>query len=177
METFAWCMSQPHAQENRSFLWWSRPEFLGRRVCRTKLPPKNSWIDMKNGLTNAKKDPKNDPKRVWKMFSPSQAAKKYFTCTFHQNFKSFSPPKICQKNKKFFTARLCRGSQKVGFGKRGLLENAHFLEILENLEILEILENPRTVENKGKSDHFLEILENLEILEILEIFSVKRPLS
>ena len=38
--------------------------YLGRHVCRTKLPPKNFKIDTKNGLKNAKKDPKNDPKRV-----------------------------------------------------------------------------------------------------------------
>ena len=62
--------------------------------------------------------------------------------------------------------------ERVGFGKRGLLEKGSFqkspfLEILENLEILEILENPHTLENKGKSGENLEIPENLEILEIL----------
>ena len=43
---------------------WSRGrEDLGRHVCRTKLFPKNFEIDTKNGLKNAKKDPKNNPKR------------------------------------------------------------------------------------------------------------------
>ena len=57
---------------------------------------------------NAKKDPKNDPKRVRKVFSPSQAAEKYFTSTF---LRVFHRPNFAQQIKSFsFTAGLCRGS-------------------------------------------------------------------
>ena len=48
---------------------------LGRQVCRTKLPPETSLIGTKmHGLKNAKQDLKNDPKRVRRNLSPSQAA-------------------------------------------------------------------------------------------------------
>ena len=56
-----------------------------------------------------KNDPKNDPKRVWKMFSPSRTAWKYFTGTFQQNFKGFSPPKICTKKVFFFHREALQG--------------------------------------------------------------------
>ena len=79
--------------------------FLGRHVCRTKLPPKK--LLNRSGKTvwkTRKKDLKNEPKRVWKVFSPSQALKKYFTGTFHQILKVFHRPKISTKNV-FFSPR------------------------------------------------------------------------
>ena len=51
-----------------------RGTFLGWRVCTTKLPPNIFELDTKNGLKNAKQDPKNDPKRIRKVFSSSQVA-------------------------------------------------------------------------------------------------------
>ena len=37
-------------------------QFLGRHVCRTKLPPKMFKFEMKNGTNSTKYDPKKDPK-------------------------------------------------------------------------------------------------------------------
>ena len=54
-----------------------------------------------------KEDPKNDPKRDRKMFSPSQAAQ--------QNLKVFHHPKFAQKSFFCFTAMLCRGSHAKKF--------------------------------------------------------------
>ena len=51
----------------------------------------------------AKKDPKNDPKRDWKVFS--------------QISKVVHRPKLAQKKRVFFTARLCRGSHGPDFGE------------------------------------------------------------
>ena len=40
-----------------------------RAAClQNEIAPEKLWIDTKNGLKNAKKDPENDPKRVWKKF-------------------------------------------------------------------------------------------------------------
>ena len=43
------------------------------------------------------------------MFSPCQAASKYFTGTFQQILKVFHRRKLATKKTVFFTARLCRG--------------------------------------------------------------------
>ena len=58
-----------------------------------------------------KKDPKNDPKRAWKTFSPSQAALKYFTGTFQQILKVFHRPKFGQK-KVFFHREALQGGPR-----------------------------------------------------------------
>ena len=58
-------------------------------------------IQYEKGTKNAKKDPKNDAKRLQKMLSPSLAARKS-----HRHFLNlFTPGKICTKENIFlFTA-------------------------------------------------------------------------
>ena len=61
--------SQVHTSKDHSM------QKLGWHACRTKLPPKNFEIDTKNGLKNAKKDPKKTIRNAFEIcFSPSQAA-------------------------------------------------------------------------------------------------------
>ena len=56
-------------------------------------------------MKNAKKDPKNDPKRDRNIFSPEKCRLKIFHRHFSTNFKSFSPPKKFAQKKVFFSPR------------------------------------------------------------------------
>ena len=52
-----------------------KPRFFIKVACLQNETASEKILDRyENGLKNAKKDPKNDPKRVWNIFSSSQAA-------------------------------------------------------------------------------------------------------
>ena len=67
-----------------------------------------------------KRSEKRSETRPKTLFSPSQAASKYFAGTFQQILKVFHRRKTAQHKKFFFTARLCRGSHaNIGGQGRG----------------------------------------------------------
>ena len=89
--------------------------FIRAARLQNEVAPEKFWIDTKKSLKNAKKDPKNDPKRVWTNLSLSQAASKDFTGTF---LKVFHCPKLAQQKKRYFSPRGSAGVATLTIYKR-----------------------------------------------------------